>query len=136
MNTFADYRDHVGSLPDKQFKSTLFRSESPMLGLNCLSPGQEQHLHEHAGQDKFYFVVEGRAASSSAARRARLGRGHAVWAPAGVPHGVRNDGSERLVLLVGIAPFASQLTRTQRSANVAHALRELDGTQGQRVPGR
>jgi hypothetical protein len=50
MNTFADYRDHVGSLPDKQFKSTLFRSGSLMLGLNCLSPGQEQHLHEHAGQ--------------------------------------------------------------------------------------
>jgi hypothetical protein len=27
-----------------------------------------------------------------------------VWAPSGVDHGVRNDGSERLVLLVGIAP--------------------------------
>jgi hypothetical protein len=56
---FADYRDHVGALPDKQFKSTLFRSDRLMLGLNCLSPGQEQHLHEHGGQDKFYFVVEG-----------------------------------------------------------------------------
>ena len=26
MQTFTDYRDHVGALPDKQFKSTLFRS--------------------------------------------------------------------------------------------------------------
>jgi len=27
-----------------------------------------------------------------------------VWAPAGVTHGVTNTGTERLVLLVGIAP--------------------------------
>jgi len=97
MNTFADYRDHVGALPDKQFKSTLFRSGQLMLGLNCLSPGQEQHLHEHAGQDKFYFVVGSETRSA--------GPGCAVWAPAGVPHGVRNDTGDRLVLLVGIAPF-------------------------------
>jgi quercetin dioxygenase-like cupin family protein len=30
--------------------------------------------------------------------------GHAIWAPADVPHGVSNHGSERLVVLVGIAP--------------------------------
>jgi mannose-6-phosphate isomerase-like protein (cupin superfamily) len=28
-----------------------------------------------------------------------------VWAPAGVTHGVTNTGTERLVLVVGIAPF-------------------------------
>jgi len=106
MPTFADYRDHVGALPDKQFKSTLFRSAQLMLGLNCLSPGQEQHLHDHAGQDKFYFVVEGEGRFVVGAETRTAGPGHAVWAPAGVPHGVRNDsGSERLVLLVGIAPF-------------------------------
>jgi len=107
MNTFADYRDHVGSLPDKQFKSTLFRSGNLMLGLNCLSPGQEQHLHEHAGQDKFYFVVEGTGRFVVGNETRTAGPGHAIWAPASVPHGVRNDGSERLVLLVGIAPFGA-----------------------------
>ncbi len=35
----------------------------------------------------------------------RAGQGMVVWAPAGVTHGVTNTGSERLVLLVGIAPF-------------------------------
>lgn len=103
--TFADYRDYVGSLPDKQFKSTLFRSERLMLGLNCLSPGQEQHLHEHGGQDKFYFVVEGEGRFVVGGETRSAGQGSAVWAPAGVPHGVRNDTDGRLVLLVGIAPF-------------------------------
>jgi quercetin dioxygenase-like cupin family protein len=106
MNTFADYRDHVGSLPDKQFKSTLFRSGRLMLGLNCLSPGQEQHLHEHADQDKFYFVVEGTGRFTIGDEVRSAGPGVAVWAAAGVPHAVRNDTNERLVLLVGIAPFA------------------------------
>ena len=105
MQMFADYRDHLGALPDKQFKSTLFRSAHLMLGLNCLSPGQEQHLHDHAGQDKFYFVVEGEGRFVVGAETRTAGPGHAVWAPAGVPHGVRNDSGERLVLLVGIAPF-------------------------------
>jgi mannose-6-phosphate isomerase-like protein (cupin superfamily) len=105
MQTFADYRDHVGALPDKQFKSTLFRSPRLMLGLNCLSPGQEQTLHEHDGQDKFYFVVEGQGAFVVGGESRAAGPGHVVWAPAGVPHGVRNDTNERLVLLIGIAPF-------------------------------
>ena len=30
--------------------------------------------------------------------------GDVVWAPAGVGHGVENDGEVRLTLLVGIAP--------------------------------
>lgn len=102
MNTFADYRDHVGALPDKQFKSTLFRSERLMLGLNCLSPGQEQRLHEHAAQDKFYFVVEGTGRFTIGDEVRSAGPGTAVWAAAGVPHAVRNDTTERLVLLVGI----------------------------------
>ena len=35
----------------------------------------------------------------------QAGQGVTVWAPAGVPHGVTNPGSVRLVLLVGIAPW-------------------------------
>jgi mannose-6-phosphate isomerase-like protein (cupin superfamily) len=105
MSNFASYRDYVGALPDKQYKSTLFRSDALMLGLNCLSPGQEQHVHTHAGQDKFYFVVEGTGDFVVGDERQSAGPGMVVWAPAGVTHGVVNRGSTRLVLLVGIAPF-------------------------------
>ncbi len=47
MTSFTDYREHVGSRPDKVFKSTLFEGERLMLGLNCLDPGQEQRIHTH-----------------------------------------------------------------------------------------
>ena len=105
MSNITHYSDHVGANPSKVFKSTLFRSERLMLGLNCLHPGQEQHLHVHGGQDKFYFVVEGTGRFVVGGETRAAGAGCAVWAPAGVPHGVRNDSQERLVLLIGIAPF-------------------------------
>ncbi|MFV9503731.1 MAG: cupin domain-containing protein [Oscillochloridaceae bacterium umkhey_bin13] len=101
---FTHYSDHVGSHPSKFFKATMFQSERLMLGLNCLEPGQEQHIHTHAGQDKFYFVIEGTGLFTVGDEVRELGSGWTIWAPAEVPHGVRNQGSERLVVLVGIAP--------------------------------
>ena len=104
MSNFANYRDHTGSNPDKFFKSTLFKSERLLLGLNCLEPGQEQAVHTHEGQDKFYFVVEGEGEFRVGEESRTAGVGETVWAPSGVDHGVTNKGTGRVVLLVGIAP--------------------------------
>ena len=105
MSNFVQYRDRVGSNPDKQFKATLFESGRLMLGLNCLEPGQSQHAHVHGNQDKFYFVVEGTGEFEVGRDARSVGEGTVVWAPAGVSHGVTNTGTTRLVVLVGIAPW-------------------------------
>ena len=107
MSNITHYSEHVGANPSKVFKSTMFRSERLMLGLNCLHPGQEQHPHVHGGQDKFYFVVEGTGEFVVGDERCTAGEGRVIWAPADVSHGVINSGDGRLVLLVGIAPFQS-----------------------------
>jgi mannose-6-phosphate isomerase-like protein (cupin superfamily) len=108
MKQILDYRDHIGARPDKFFKSTLFQSPHLLLGLNCLEPGQEQHAHTHADQDKFYFVVEGQGTFVIGAETSDAGPGMVIWAPAGVEHGVTNTGNARLVLLVGIAPAPAE----------------------------
>ncbi len=105
MVNFVDYHDQTGSAPEKFFKSTLFQSGHLMLGLNCLDPGQTQSAHSHGGQDKFYFVVEGAGDFTVGDETQRCGPGLTIWAPAGVEHGVSNAGAERLVVLVGIAPW-------------------------------
>ena len=105
MPTFTDYRAHTGAAPEKFFKATLFQSASLMLGLNCLEPGQTQSVHAHGGQDKFYFVIEGEGDFVVGDEQQRCGPGVTVWAPAGIDHGVSNAGNERLVVLVGIAPW-------------------------------
>jgi quercetin dioxygenase-like cupin family protein len=104
MSNFKDYRAHVGSRPDKFYKDTLFQGAQMMVGLNCLEPGQVQPVHDHADADKVYVVMEGmgRFTVGDEVREAR--QGEVVWAASGIPHGVENRGSERLVLLVSIAP--------------------------------
>ncbi len=63
-----------------------------------------QSPHDHADQDKFYYVVAGEGRFWLGEERATAGPGDVVWAPAGLIHGVANEGDTRLTLLVGIAP--------------------------------
>jgi quercetin dioxygenase-like cupin family protein len=108
MPNFTTYRNHIGSNPERQFKSTMFKSARLMLGLNCLEPGQSQNEHTHDEQDKFYFVLEGVGDFVVGEEERTAGEGVVVWAPAGVSHGVANNGKKRLVLLVGIAPYTDR----------------------------
>ena len=104
MTVFKHVDDYAGSRPDKFFKTTLFEGEYLMAGLNCLEPGQAQPVHDHADQDKLYFVVSGEGSFTVGDATERHGPGTSVWAAAGIPHGVVNEGSERLVLLITMAP--------------------------------
>lgn len=96
--------DHAGSRADKFYKTTLFRGDALMLGVNCLEPGQTQPAHDHADQDKFYYVIEGTGRFQVGGEFITAGEGQLVWAAAGVVHGVSNESDTRLTLLVGIAP--------------------------------
>ena len=98
------YRSHVGAKAEKFYKTTLFQGKYLMIGLNCLEPGQTQAVHEHADQDKFYYVIEGTGHFTVGEAITEVGAGHVVWAEAGLPHGVENRGTERLIILMGIAP--------------------------------
>jgi quercetin dioxygenase-like cupin family protein len=96
--------EHVGVNAEKFYKTTLFQSEALLLGLNCLEPGQVQKPHDHTDQDKFYYVVEGNGRFQLGNDQITASAGEVVLAPAGVVHGVTNEGNGRLTLLVGIAP--------------------------------
>lgn len=88
---------------DKAQKADLFAGRHLFVGLNCFEPGQSQQVHAHAGADKFYLVVSGRARMLVGDETREAAAGTVVWAPADVPHGVV-EALERTVLLVGIAP--------------------------------
>lgn len=70
----------------------------------CLEPGQEQRVHAHAAEAKLYYVIAGCGDVTLGAETRTLTAGEAAWSPAGEPHGVRNNGPQRLTLLVVIAP--------------------------------
>lgn len=102
---FLTVADFIRTPGDKAFKHTFFQSERLLVGLNVLRSGQAQHIHEHADQDKFYYVVEGSGRFTVGDVEQVCDAGTLVLAPAGVPHGVVNDGDALLTFLTVIAPF-------------------------------
>ncbi|HEX2097962.1 MAG TPA: cupin domain-containing protein [Rubrobacteraceae bacterium] len=89
---------------EKIKKNSLFDSPYLIYDVYCLLPGQQQKVHTHENSDKVYYVLEGAGRFTVGDEERDLPRGHAVLAPAGVPHGVRNAVGEPLVLLVTMAP--------------------------------
>jgi quercetin dioxygenase-like cupin family protein len=73
------------------------------VGLNCFEPGQSQKTHVHAGSDKFYVVLSGKARMVVGNETVDAAAGTIVWAPADLPHGVV-EALERTVMLVAMAP--------------------------------
>lgn len=97
-------RDLAVYSPQKMGKSTIFESARLLVGLNAFEPGQEHALHAHAGQDKVYFVLEGAGLFLLEGRELPMSAGDVLAAPDGVPHGVRNTGTERLLVMAILAP--------------------------------
>ena len=88
-------------------KNPLFDSPNLFYDAYCLLPGQSQKVHSHDASDKVYFVVQGAGRFTIGEEAADLAEGNATIARAGVPHGVRNDTADELVLLVTMAPRPS-----------------------------
>jgi quercetin dioxygenase-like cupin family protein len=100
--------DHAAYVADKMGKTTIFESSRLLVGLNAFETGQEHKLHAHAGQDKVYHVLEGEGLFLLDGQELPMAAGDLLVAPDGVPHGVRNIGTERLLVLVVLAPAPAQ----------------------------
>jgi quercetin dioxygenase-like cupin family protein len=96
--------EHAAYSPSKMGKSTLFESSRLLVGLNAFEPGQEHALHAHAGQDKVYHVLEGEGLFLLDGRDLPMKAGDLLVAPEGTPHGVRNSGNCRMLVLAILAP--------------------------------
>ena len=99
--------DRISFSDEKMKKNALFDSANLFYDAYCLLPGQSQKVHSHDGSDKVYFVVRGAGRFTIGSEEADLTTGDAVIARAGVPHGVRNESADELVLLVTMAPRPS-----------------------------
>lgn len=97
-------KDEQSFSSDKMQKINLFETERMFSDIYCLEPGQQQRIHAHAGADKIYFVLEGTGRFHIGGEEADLGPDSIVLAPSNEEHGVMNATSERVVLLVFMAP--------------------------------
>jgi mannose-6-phosphate isomerase-like protein (cupin superfamily) len=105
MELFADIDTHSAFATDKMKKNNLFTTPRLFCDVYCFEPGQAQTGHSHAGSDKIYYVIEGEAQIRIGEDERRVTAGTAALAPAGVAHAIANAGTERLRVLVMMAPL-------------------------------
>jgi quercetin dioxygenase-like cupin family protein len=96
--------EHAKFSPDKMAKIALATTARAQLDLYCVAPGQSQRPHRHDDQDKVYYVLEGGGRFALGGQEERLAAGDALVAPSGVEHGLVNDGTEPLLVLVLVTP--------------------------------
>lgn len=92
------------SRADKPAKVTLFETARFFCDVWVLRPGQAQAPHLHAGEDKLYQVLSGRARATSGTHVLEVGPGQVVFCPAGELHGIEALGPEDLRVLVVMTP--------------------------------
>ena len=98
-------------------KTTIFRSDRVLVGLNAFEAGQEHKLHAHADMDKVYSVIEGQGLFLlEDGKDVPMHAGVMLVAPAGAPHGIRNTGPGRLLVVAILTPAPSLGAKTLASA--------------------
>jgi len=97
--------DHVKLDAGKMAKIALATTSRAQLDLYCVAPGQSQKLHTHGDQDKIYYVLEGYGRFSLGGKEERVAAGEALVAAAGVEHGLVNDSTSLLLVLVVVTPL-------------------------------
>ncbi len=84
-------------------KVGLFATERMFCDVYCFEPGQFQKLHNHDNADKVYTVMEGEGRFVVGEEEHFLSANQTVHVPAPLMHGVFNESSSRLVVLVFLA---------------------------------
>lgn len=102
--------------PGKMRKNNLFETSRFFCDLYCLEPGQAQAPHTHEGSDKIYVVLEGEGTFRVGDGQEALEAGQAVLAGSGEVHGVTNEGPDRLVCLVFMAPHPGRPAAVARTS--------------------
>ena len=102
--SFYDTRSATRFDAKKMQKINLFETEQMFCDVYCLEPGQQQKVHAHEGATKFYYVIEGEGLFTLGDEMRTLTAGHVAASIPGKPHGVSNESSAKLILLVAMAP--------------------------------
>ena len=74
-------------------------STTSMLGYSVFEPGTDTKQKVHVDAEELAYVVSGSGKLTVGNELVSYGPGDSLHIPAGVPHGIRNDGKEDLVMV-------------------------------------
>ena len=102
--TAVDLRDYVDFDLDAAVGRRIVTTDVVAVDLVCLEPGQVIEARTLAGADAIYTVLGGRVWVVTDETEVTLDPLQAVVIPAGIPHGLRNDGIDPVILQVVVSP--------------------------------
>ena len=100
----VDLRDYIDFDPERATGRRVFATDVLAIDVICLEPNQHVGAREFAGADVVYTVLGGRAWVVTPEAEVTLGPLQALLVPAGVVHGLRNDGADPLILQAAASP--------------------------------
>lgn len=99
-----DLRDYVDFDLEAASGRRIFTTDVVAVDLVCLEPGQVVDARTLGGADAIYTVLGGQVWVVTDDAEVTLDPLQAVVVPAGIPHGLRNDGADPLILQVVVSP--------------------------------
>jgi len=96
--TFLSCAQAIAYSDEKASKIPVASSDTSRANLWCLKTGQEIHPHVHEG-DHIWVVMEGAGNYLDGEKKMPVKKGDIIFVPAGLPHGIENDGEEGLVFV-------------------------------------
>jgi quercetin dioxygenase-like cupin family protein len=100
----VDLRDYVDFDLDAASGRRVVTTDVLAVDVVCLEPKQVIDARTLAGADAVYTVIGGRAWIVTDEAEVTLEALQAVVIPAGIPHGIRNDSPDPLILQVLVSP--------------------------------
>lgn len=88
-----------GSYSDLLITRSTVPSNKAMMGYSVFRPGINTRQKIHVSAEELAYVVSGSGKLMVGKRSITLKRGDSLYIPPGVPHGVKNDGSEDIVMV-------------------------------------
>ena len=102
--TAVDLRDYVHFLEAAPAVRRVFATDVVAMDLVGLEPQQVIAARTLANTDAIYTVIGGRAWVVTDEAEVTLAPLQSLLVPAGIPHGVRNDAADPLILQVVVSP--------------------------------
>jgi quercetin dioxygenase-like cupin family protein len=102
--TPVDLRDYVAFDREGASGRRVFATDVVAVDLLCLEPGQAVDARSFPSADAIYTVLGGIAWVVTDEAEVTLTALQSVMVPATVPHGVRNDSADPLILQVVVSP--------------------------------
>lgn len=95
------------------FESEDWESNLTIIGFDVLPPGTSIAEHPHYNEEKLYLVLEGTGIAIVDGEEQAVASGDAIPLRAGSSHGIRNSGTEPMMILV----IECKLTREAKLAS-------------------